>query len=296
MDRHPDAVRDCVRRALAEDLGDPDLSLEADVTSWLTLPSAGRGRARMLAKQKGCVAGLQCAVAAFEMLDPGCRVERLVADGDPVQPGQLVLQVEGLMRALLVAERTALNFVQRLSGVATATRAFVEAVAGTDARIFDTRKTTPGLRLLEKRAVLAGGGNNHRIGLYDQVLLKENHFGFAAPLPYEEVVRRCVAGHDRPVVAEARSIDEGLAAVRGGAAVVLLDNFAPGAALREAVATLRAAAADAGRRLEIEASGGVDLRTVRAFAECGVDRISVGALTHSAVAVDFSLLVEGVHT
>ncbi|MCA8965245.1 MAG: carboxylating nicotinate-nucleotide diphosphorylase [Planctomycetes bacterium] len=294
MDRHADAVRDAVRRALAEDLGDLDLSLQADVTSRLALPEAGRGRARMLAKQAGSLAGMECATVAFSMLDPECRIERLAADGERVAPGQLVLEVEGLMRALLIAERTALNFVQRLSGVATTTRAFVEAVAGTGARILDTRKTTPGMRLLEKQAVLAGGGCNHRIGLYDQVLLKENHFGFAAPAPYEDVVAHCVAGQDRPVVAEARSIDEGLAAVRGGAAIVLLDNFAPGEPLRAAVVALRAAARELGREIEIEASGGVDLRTVRAFAESGVDRISVGALTHSAVAVDFSLLVEGV--
>lgn len=294
MGRQVDAVRESVRRALAEDLGDPDLSLEADVTSRLALPEAGRGRARMLAKQDGCLAGMACAATAFEMLDPDCRIERLAEDGDRVARGQLVLQVEGRMRALLVAERTALNFVQRLSGVATTTRQFVEAVAGTGARIYDTRKTTPGLRLLEKQAVLAGGGCNHRIGLYDQVLLKENHFGFAAPVPYEEVVARCVAGQDRPVVAEARSLEEGIAAVRGGAAIVLLDNFTPGEGLRATVAALRATAEELGRSIAIEASGGVDLRSVRAFAESGVDRISVGALTHSAVAVDFSLLVEGV--
>ncbi|MFM1873048.1 MAG: nicotinate-nucleotide pyrophosphorylase, partial [Planctomycetota bacterium] len=170
----------------------------------------------------------------------------------------------------------------------------VDAVAGTGAAILDTRKTTPGMRLLEKRAVLAGGGRNHRIGLFDQVLLKENHFGFAAPTPYQEVVARCVRGQDLPVVAEARTVDEGLAAVRGGAAVVLLDNFAPGESLRLAVNALRSEAARLGRRVEVEASGGIVLGNVRAFAECGVDRLSIGALTHSAVAIDFSLLVEGV--
>ncbi len=294
MDR-PDAdARECVLRALVEDLGSPDLCLDADVTTRLALPSIGRGRARMLAKAHGCLAGIACAVVAFQLLDSAARIELLARDGDRVEPGQLVLQVEGDMRAILVAERTALNFVQRLSGVATTTRAFVDAVAGTDAAILDTRKTTPGLRELEKRAVLAGGGRNHRIGLFDQVLLKENHFGFAAPTPYEEVVRRCVAGQDGPVIAEARTIDEGIAAVRGGASVVLLDNFAPGQPLREAVAALRTVAGELGRRIAIEASGGVDLRTVRAFAESGVDRISIGALTHSARAVDFSLLVEGV--
>ncbi|MFM1872522.1 MAG: Nicotinate-nucleotide pyrophosphorylase, partial [Planctomycetota bacterium] len=226
MNRIDDAAHDAVRRALAEDLGDDGLRIDADVTSRLALPDLARGRARMLAKQRGVVAGLDCAMAAFALLDPDCRVEALVDDGARVEPGQLVMQVDGRMRALLVAERTALNFVQRLSGVATLTRSFVDAVAGTGAAILDTRKTTPGMRLLEKRAVLAGGGRNHRIGLFDQVLLKENHFGFAAPTPYQEVVARCVRGQDLPVVAEARTVDEGLAAVRGGAAVVLLDNFA----------------------------------------------------------------------
>jgi nicotinate-nucleotide pyrophosphorylase (carboxylating) len=195
---------------------------------------------------------------------------------------------------VLVAERTALNFVQRLSGIATLTRSFVGAVAGTGAVILDTRKTTPGLRLLEKAAVVAGGGQNHRIGLYDQVLLKENHFGFARPLGYEDVVRRCVGQQGAPVVAEARTIAEAEAAVRGGAGVVLLDNFAPGEPLRQAVAAVQKAAAAMKRTVLTEASGGVDLPRVRAFAECGVDRISIGALTHSARAVDLSLLVEGV--
>jgi nicotinate-nucleotide pyrophosphorylase (carboxylating) len=232
-------------------------------------------------------------VQAFRELASDCQVELLRRDGETFAPGDLVLHVAGSMRALLVAERTALNFVQRLSGIATATRAFVDAVAGTRARILDTRKTTPGLRLLEKEAVVSGGGCNHRFGLFDQVLLKENHFAFARPSSYEETVRRCVEGQAAPVVAEARNVAEALAAVRGGAAVVLLDNFAPGEALRAAVAAVRSAASAQGRAVEIEASGGVDLRTVRAFAESGVDRISVGAITHSAPAVDLSLLVEG---
>ena len=174
------------------------------------------------------------------------------------------------------------------------TRRYVDCVAGTGASILDTRKTTPGLRHVEKAAVLAGGGVNHRIGLFDQVLLKENHFGLALPLSYEEVVRRCVVGQSRPVVAEARSVEEAVAAVRGGAAVVLLDNFEPGSPLRAAVAAVHDAARAAGREVATEASGGITLSTVRAFAESGVDRISVGALTHSAPSVDLSLVVEGV--
>lgn len=283
---------DPVRRALAEDLGSEALTLAADVTSRLSVPEPLRGRARVIAKTAGVMAGMDCAVEAFRTLDPtaNCSVRR--TDGQPFAPGTVVLEVESGMRALLAAERTALNFLQRLSGVATLTRAFVDAVAGTKAKILDTRKTTPGLRELEKAAVRAGGGVNHRIGLFDQVLLKENHFVFARPLAYEEVVRRCVAGQDAPVVAEARSLAEAVAATRAGAAVVLLDNFAPGPTLRAAVEAVLASTSP-GQRVMTEASGGVTLATVAAFAACGVDRISIGALTHSAPAVDLSLLVEG---
>lgn len=294
MDSHVGAIRDRVRQALTEDLGRADLNLEGDLTTRLALVDRRRGRARLVAKAHGVLAGSECAVVAFQLLDPECRIEPSFRDGQSIAPGDVVMRAEGDMAALLAAERTALNFVQRLSGVATVTRRFVDAVAGTGATILDTRKTTPGLRLLEKRAVLAGGGQNHRIGLYDQVLLKENHFGFALPATYEEVVRRCVAAQDAPVVAEARTVTEALAAVRGGAAVVLLDNFAPGEPLRAAVGAVREAAARAQRRVAIEASGGVSLATVRAFAECGVDRISIGGLTHSAPAIDLSMLVEGV--
>ncbi len=286
------ALNETVRRALAEDLGDPDLDLARDVTTSSSVPAGRRGRARLFAKSVGVLAGVACAEAAFRALDPDCGVEVLRRDGVAFATGDDVLLVEGSMRALLAAERTALNFVQRLSGVATLTRRFVDAVAGTGARILDTRKTTPGLRALEKAAVVAGGGHNHRFGLFDQVLLKENHFASARPTAFEDVVRRCAAGLEAPVVVEARTLDEAVLAVRGGAGVVLLDNFEPGDALRAAVAAVRGAAAAAGRTVETEASGGVRVETVRAFAECGVDRVSIGALTHSAPAVDLSLLVE----
>lgn len=287
------SLQECVRLALAEDLGSLDLSSSHDVTSLLSVAPEARGRAVLVAKARGVAAGMECAAVAFRLLDPAAEIEVMRRDGERFVPGDALLVVAGGMRGLLAAERTALNFVQRLSGVATLTRAFVDAVAGTGAAILDTRKTTPGLRHLEKAAVVAGGGQNHRIGLFDQVLLKENHFASTRPLTHEEVVRRCVAGQDRPVVAEARSADEAVAVVRGGAAVVLLDNFPPGEPLRAAVRAVREAASRLGRRIAIEASGGVDLASVRAFAECGVDRISVGALTHSAPAVDLSLLVEG---
>ena len=286
-------LQECVRLALAEDLGSRELDLARDVTSSLSVSAGCRGRAVLVAKAAGVLAGLECALAAFRLLDGGCAIDVRRRDGEAFVPGDELLVVAGTMRALLAAERTALNFVQRLSGIATLTRAFVDAVRGTRARILDTRKTTPGLRHLEKAAVVAGGGHNHRIGLFDQVLLKENHFAAARPAAVEEVVQRCVAGQGRPVVAEARTVAEAVRCVRGGAAIVLLDNFAAGEPLRAAVRAVRTTAAELGRDVETEASGGIDLATVRAFAECGVDRISVGALTHSAKAIDLSLLVEG---
>ena len=291
MDGDQANLRDCVRRALAEDLGGAP-NVAADLSSRLAIPPQVRGRARILAKAAGVIAGLDCARLAFTLLDGGCDVHSDCSDGDPVAVGDGVLAVSGPMHALLAAERSALNFLQRLSGIATLTRRYVEAVAATGAKILDTRKTTPGLRALEKQAVLSGGGLNHRIGLFDQVLLKENHFASARPATYEEVVRRCVNGQSAAVVAEARDADEAQAAVRGGAAVVMLDNFEPGAQLIAAVAAARSSAAQLGREVEIEVSGGVDLDSIGAFAAAGVDRISIGALTHSAPALDLSMLVE----
>jgi nicotinate-nucleotide pyrophosphorylase (carboxylating) len=290
MDADLPSLIECVQRALVEDLGGSPPDADDDLTGRLAVPRDLAGRARITSKARGVLAGLDCARAAFTALDPRCEFVALRADGSAVVPGDDVVVVHGRMRALLAAERTALNFMQRLSGVATLTAAFVAAVAGTGARILDTRKTTPGLRRLEKRAVQAGGGANHRMGLFDQVLLKENHFACARPLDYADVVRRCVDGQSTPVVAEARTPDEAVAAVRGGAAVVLLDNFGPGPALEAAVRAVRAAGT--GHEVEVEASGGVTLDNVRAFAECGVDRISIGALTHSAPALDLSMLVE----
>ncbi|MFK7739991.1 MAG: carboxylating nicotinate-nucleotide diphosphorylase [Planctomycetota bacterium] len=283
-----------MRRALAEDLGDDRLGSGGDVTSTLALGTGRKGAGRIFAKADGVLAGMACAVRCFELLDSSCELEVVLDDGSSFAPGDDVLRFRGDMIALLSAERTALNFLQRLSGVATKTRRFVDLVAGTGASILDTRKTTPGLRHVEKAAVLAGGGVNHRIGLFDQVLLKENHFGFARPESIEQVVARCCEGHDRPVVAEARTVDEALAAVRGGASVILLDNFEAGDPLRAAVAAVQDAAQAVGRTVQTEASGGIGEHNVRAYAESGVDRISIGALTHSAVAVDLSMIVEGV--
>lgn len=292
MHATPREVAECVRRALAEDLGSDAFDADMDLTSRLSVPAGLQATARIVAKARGVIAGTRAAGAAFLALDPAATVDVRMGDGSRVQPGDLVMTIRCGARSMLAAERTALNFLQRLSGVATATRAMVDAVAGTGASVLDTRKTTPGMRMLEKDAVVAGGGTNHRIGLYDQVLLKENHFAMAGR-PHEEVVRHCAASQPAPVVAEARTVDEALAVVRGGAAVVLLDNFAAGRELRDAIARVRAEAACRGSPVAVEASGGVRAENIRSYAECGVDRISVGALTHSAPALDLSLLVEG---
>jgi nicotinate-nucleotide pyrophosphorylase (carboxylating) len=290
MTNDPLQVDEAVRRALQEDLGPEHL----DVTTRLALTGPRRAGARIVAKARGVLAGIDIASAVFRACDPGVTLTQRRADGDEVRPGDLVLEIAGDAVGLLAAERTALNFLQRLSGVATLTRRFVEAVVGTGASILDTRKTTPGLRTFEKRAVALGGGVNHRVGLYDQVLLKENHFACAAPDSYEEVVARAVAGSPagRAVVAEARDLEEAVAAVRGGAGVVMLDNFPLGHEIDAAIQAVRSEALRLGREVALEVSGGVRLDTVAAYARAGVDRISIGALTHSAPALDLSLLTE----
>lgn len=290
MDLDAAVIREVVRRALDEDLGSA-----GDLTSGLCVPEGRSGLARVLAKEAGVVAGLPIAEQCFKALDDGSESKLLCRDGDAVEAGDVLMTVRGRCSALMAGERSALNFLQRLSGIATRTRAFVSAVASTGAKILDTRKTTPGLRSLEKYAVRVGGGCNHRFGLFDQVMIKENHFALAAPTGFENVVRRAVANSAAPVIAEARNVDEGLAAVRGGAMVVMLDNMQPGPELRAAVAMLRKEAARLGHEVEIESSGGVTLDNVRAYADCGVDRISVGALTHSVRAMDLSMLVEEVN-
>lgn len=272
-------VQDAVQRALAEDLG------PGDVTTLAVVPAATRARARLVARQPVVVAGLAFAVAAFRCLSPRVSVEPEVEDGARARPGDTLLRVSGPARALLTAERTALNFLQRLSGVATLTARYVAAVAGTRAQILDTRKTTPGWRRFEKYAVACGGGRNHRLGLHDLVLLKDNHLAALTgqrPDPVAAAVRRARrACPGLPIEVEADTLTQVRQAVAAGADLILLDNMSP-ARLREAVALVRG-------RAGTEASGGVNLETVRAIAETGVDFISVGALTHSAPAVDLAL-------
>jgi nicotinate-nucleotide pyrophosphorylase (carboxylating) len=231
------------------------------------------------------LAGLPVARLAFLALDPAAEFQALVPEGAAVEPGMEVARVRGRARAILTAERVALNFVQRLSGVATLTARFVERVRGTGARILDTRKTTPGLRALEKYAVRKGGGENHRFGLFDLVLIKDNHIRAAGGL--SEAVRRARAQRtELAIEVEAQSLEQVEEAMAARVDRVLLDNFAP-AELARALAIVRAAE----RPPRVEVSGGVNLDTVRAIAELGVDDISVGALTHSAPALDLSLEV-----
>lgn len=270
------SVDDLVARALAEDLGDGDATTEA------TVPPDARARAVITQKAPGVVFGLDAAEATFRVLDPEVELERRVQEGVWRQGGE-VLRAEGRARALLSAERTALNFLQRLSGVATLAARYVEAIDGTGARILDTRKTTPGMRALEKAAVAAGGATIYRAGLYDAILIKENHAAMAGGVG--AAVRRArQARPDLPLEVECRSLEEVDEALAAGAMRILLDNMTP-SQLRDAVARVDG-------RAELEASGGVTLETVRDAAATGVDFVSVGALTHSAPALDLSLLLE----
>jgi nicotinate-nucleotide pyrophosphorylase (carboxylating) len=278
-------LTEIVARALVEDVG------AGDVTSEAIVPEGARARARIVQKQPGVVFGL--AVVAETMRQRGVEdVDNLVVEGqwrDGV-PADVVL-LSGPAAALLTAERTALNFLGHLSGVATLTARYAEAVAGTGAAILDTRKTTPGMRALEKAAVAAGGGRNHRMGLYDAILIKENHIALAGGLAKAVHAGR-TAQPDLAVEVECRNLDEVAYALGTGADVLLLDNMDPDT-LRGAVA-LRGENAPDGKGPSLEASGGVSLDTVRTIAETGVDFISVGALTHSAPTLDFSMLIEPV--
>jgi nicotinate-nucleotide pyrophosphorylase (carboxylating) len=271
---------DLIDRALAEDVGDGDATTEA------TVDPGARARAVITQKADGVISGLEVAEAVFRRLDPEATIERLGPEGTWREAGSPVLRVEGSARALLIAERTALNFLGRLSGIATATAKVVRAVeaAGGGAKILDTRKTTPGLRRLEKRAVLHGGGVNHRAGLYDAILIKENHAAAAGGVG--EAVRRARAARpDLPLAVEVRDPAEIDAALEAGAPRLLLDNMTPD--------EVRAAVAQVAGRAELEASGGVDAETVLVYATIeGLHYVSMGALTHSAPGLDLSLALE----
>ncbi|WP_313007147.1 carboxylating nicotinate-nucleotide diphosphorylase [Brevundimonas vesicularis] len=282
MRRLPDVlIEPVVRMALAEDLG-----RAGDVTAMACIPEGARMKAAFAARKPGVLAGIDCVRLAVLAMDPKASVDLRLRDGDAFDAGAVLAVVEADARAFLSAERTALNLVGRLSGVATLTRTYVEAVAGTKARIADTRKTTPGLRALEKHAVACGGGINHRFGLDDAILIKDNHVAVCGGVA--EAVRRAkaFAPHLMKVEVEVDGLDQlgaVLALIDEGAApdVIMLDNFS--------LDDLRAAVARVAGRIVLEASGGVDLTTVRGIAETGVDVISVGALTHSAPVLDIGL-------
>jgi nicotinate-nucleotide pyrophosphorylase (carboxylating) len=268
-------IADFVRRVLAEDLGEG-----GDVTSAATIPADACFTAAMNCRQPIVVAGLDIAAAFFRQLDPEVRLEQPVADGDSIDAGTVLMSIEGNARAMLTAERSALNTLQHLSGIATLTRAYVEAIAGTGAALLDTRKTLPGLRLLEKYATRMGGAQNHRVRLDDGVLIKDNHVGVCGGVA--EAVRRAKAANTGlEVQVEVDRIDQIEPALAAGADRLLLDNMPP-PVLRDAVALVAG-------RVPLEASGGVTLDTIRPIAETGVDYISVGRITQSAPAVDIGL-------
>ena len=271
------SLEQLVDRALAEDVGTGDVTTEA------TVDADARAVARIVQKAPGVIFGLDAAEATFRALDPDAQFQREVDEGLWREEGGPVLTVTGRARALLTGERTALNFLARLSGVATAAARGVRAISGTRAQLLDTRKTTPGLRVLEKAAVRAGGGANHRAGLYDYVLIKENHIDMAGGVT-AAVQRARAAAPTLGLEVECRTPEEVDEALEAGATRLLLDNMTPD--------QMRAIVEHVGDRAELEASGGITLDNVREYAESGVHWISLGALTHSAPALDLSLLVE----
>ena len=269
-------VERAVEAALEEDLGGA-----GDITTDATIPIGAKGKAAIVAREAGIIAGLDLAAEAFKSLDPEAKFWPLVSDGDAVNQGAKIAKIAGKTRAILTAERTALNFLGHLSGVATLTSRYVDAVAGTGARIACTRKTTPGLRALEKYAVRMGGGVNHRFGLYDGVLIKDNHIAAVSGIGSALRALAARAGHMVRIEIEVDTLDQLKEALRFPIDAVLLDNMD--------VPTLKKAVAMVAGRVTTEASGGVRLETVRKIAETGIDLISAGALTHSARRLDLSL-------
>lgn len=271
-------IRDIIRRALEEDLG------EGDITSESTIPPQQILTGTFIAKAPGIIAGLAVASETFKMLDKKIIFSQKISDGGAVLKGQIIAKVRGKGRALLGAERTALNFLQRMSGIATLTRSFVDAVRGTNAVILDTRKTAPGLRLLDKQAVVLGGGVNHRFGLFDMVLIKDNHIAAAGGITQAVTKVWAADKKDRPLEVEVKNLDELREALLLKPDRILLDNMD--------TQTMRKAVAITSGRASLEASGNITLRNAAAAARTGVDMISIGALTHSVSALDISFLLE----
>lgn len=279
LDAEP--TRDLVRAALAEDIG------PGDATSLALLPPDAQAHAAIIAREPLTIAGLAVAKMCFEETDHSISMDQTASDGDPISMGKSPLRLTGLARPILAAERTALNFLQRLSGIATLTAKYAAAIKGTGAQLLDTRKTTPSWRALEKHAVACGGGANHRMGLYDRVLIKDNHLAALREEPNSIATAIKLARGKFPdltVEVEADTLEQAAQAAEAGADIILLDNLPP--------EQLRAAVALINGRCQLEASGGITLENIRAIAETGVDFISVGALTHSAHAVDLALDLE----
>jgi len=270
-----------VKNALAEDVG------SGDITTALTVPAHARAEAVIVARANGVLAGVDVARAVFATIDPRIMFEAEIEDGSEIEPGSLIANVQGGAPGILTGERVALNFVQRMSGIATLTAKYVALVAHTQAKILDTRKTTPGLRLVEKYAVTVGGGQNHRFGLYDGILIKDNHIAVVGGICAAVTPAKGRAPHTLKIEVEVTDLDQLEEAIDSGADAVLLDNMP--------VQTLRRAVEIAAGRVILEASGGVTEENVAGIAETGVDLISVGALTHSAPALDISLEFGGNH-
>ncbi len=273
-------IDDLLTLAFAEDIGD------GDATTLSTIPAEAVGKQQLIVKEEGILAGVEIARKVFEKFDPSLKMTVFIEDGAHVRPGDIAFVVEGPVRSLLQTERTMLNIMQRMSGIATTTAKYQKQLEGTGARVLDTRKTTPGMRMLEKEAVKIGGGTNHRIGLFDMILIKDNHTDFAGGIPQAVAKAKewCKAnGRDLRIEQEVRDTDEIMQAIEADVDRIMLDNFTP-ERTREAVKLIRKEAPG----VEIESSGGITFDTLRQYGECGVDFISVGALTHSVRGLDMS--------
>ncbi|MCM1348803.1 MAG: carboxylating nicotinate-nucleotide diphosphorylase [Firmicutes bacterium] len=277
MKSKDELIDDLLTLAFAEDVGD------GDHTTLSTIPATEMGAQRLIVKEEGILAGVEIARKVFEKFDPSLKMEVMITDGTHVKPGDVAFVVTGPVRSLLQTERIMLNIMQRMSGIATTTARYQRELEGLKTKVLDTRKTTPGMRLLEKEAVKIGGGENHRIGLFDMILIKDNHVDFAGGIPQAVKAAKdyCKAnGKDLKIEVEVRNEQEIDQALAAGVDRIMLDNFTP-ERTREAVKQI-------GGRCEIESSGGITLDTLRQYGECGVDYISVGALTHSVKGLDMS--------
>ena len=277
MKTRDELIDDLLELAFAEDVGD------GDHTTLSTIPADEMGKQRLIVKEEGIIAGIEIAKKVFDKFDPELKMTTYIADGAHVKPGDIAFVVEGRVRSLLQTERVMLNIMQRMSGIATVTAKYQAKLEGLKTKVLDTRKTTPGLRMIEKEAVRIGGGCNHRIGLFDMILIKDNHVDFAGGIKeaIESAKRYCQeTGRDLKIEIEVRNTDEINQALEVGVDRIMLDNFTP-ERTREAVQLING-------RVEIESSGGITIDTLRAYGECGVDFISVGALTHSVKGLHMS--------